>query len=262
MLMFLLSGVATFTGCSSNDEDLSNENPDVYESMGLIKRRGASDNDGIVVKLFERDGLKLQIVDITDQFESATYDSEKIPVKHVYVEQLPSAIQELAIRVGADLSTRICRMEYEGKYYYDIYSLVSSTITNIFNSDGERYDFYSTAEYEAFMSKVTNICCILVLKTERIKNVENAPNYLVGYWQNDWQHLLHDVYQQATVTLYPDFPFRITEVMAINDDGTGYLRTVKTYKDGTNEVALDPFTYVLTDYHKNEQYGDIDYSFK
>ena len=262
MLMFLLSGVATFTGCSSNDEDSSNENPDVYESMGLIKRRGASDNDGIVVKLFERDGLKLQIVDITDQFESATYDSEKIPVKHVYVEQLPSAIQELAIRVGADLSTRICRMEYEGKYYYDIYSLVSSTITNIFNSDGERYDFYSTAEYEAFMSKVTNICCILVLKTERIKNVENAPNYLVGYWQNDWQHLLHDVYQQATVTLYPDFPFRITEVMAINDDGTGYLRTVKTYKDGTNEVALDPFTYVLTDYHKNEQYGDIDYSFK
>ena len=44
--------------------------------------------------------------------------------------------------------------------------------------------------------------------------------------------------------------------------GTGYLRTVKTYKDGTNEVALDPFTYVLTDYHKNEQYGDIDYSFR
>ena len=95
-----------------------------------------------------------------------------------------------------------------------------------------------------------------------MKNAEGAPNYLVGYWQNDWQHLMHDHNQQATVALYPDLPFTITEVMALHDDGTGYLRTVKTYKDGTNEVALDPFSYVLTDYHGGEQYNYHGYYYK
>ena len=262
MLTLLLSGIATLAGCSSNDEDLLNQNQDDFERMGLTRRSGQQDNKGIVVKLFERNGLKLQIVDITNQFESATYEDKKIPVKHVFVEQLPSAIQDLVISTAANLNTRICRMEYEGEYYYDIYNMFSSTLVNIFNSNGERRNFQNNSDYDAFVSKAKEICCILVLTTERIKSAENAPNYLVGYWQTDWQHLLHDVYQQASVILYPDFSFSITEVMALNDDGTGYLRTVKTYKDGTNEVALDPFTYVLTDYHKNEQYGDIDYSFK
>ena len=262
MMTLLLSGLATLTGCSSSDEDLSGQDSDQYENLGLTRKEGVSDNNGIVVKLFERNGLKLQVVDITNQFESATFNDKKIPVNHVFVEQLPSAIQELVISTAADLSTRVCRMEYEGEYYFDIYSMLSSTVTNIFNSKGERHNFQGNGDYEAFVNRAKDICCILVLATERIKSTENAPNYLVGYWQTDWQHLLHDVYQQATVTLYPDFSFSITEVMAINDDGTGYLRTVKTYKDGTNEVALDPFTYVLTDYHKNEQYGDIDYSYK
>ena len=262
MLTLLLSGQATLTGCSSSDENLSDQDPDGYEIMGLTRKKGVSDSNGIVVKLFERNGLKLQIVDITNQFESATFNDKKIPVNHVFVEQLPPAIQELAISAGAALSTRVCRMEYEGEYYYDIYSMFSSYWIHIFNGNGEQHDFQSTAEYEAFMNKATNISCILVLKAERVKNAEDAPNYLVGYWQNDWQHLLHDVYEQATVALYPDFLFSITEVMSIHDDGTGYLRTIKTYKDGTNEVALDPFSYVLTDYHRNEQYGDIDYSFK
>lgn len=262
LVTLLLSGMATLTGCSSSDENPSYQDPDVYESLGLTRKKGVSESDGIVVKLFERGGLKLQVVDITNQFESATYEDKKIPVKHVFVEQLPSAIQSLVISAGEGMSTRVCRLEYEGEFYYDIYSLFSSTWINLFNSNGERHDFNSTVEYETFMSKATNVCCILVLTTERIKSAEDAPNYLVGYWQTDWQHLLHDVYQQASAALYPDFSFSITEVMAMNDDGTGYLRTVKTYKDGTNEVALDPFTYVLTDYHKNEQYGDIDYSFK
>ena len=262
LVTLLLSGMATLTGCSSSDENPSYQDSDVYESLGLTRKKGVSDSDGIVVKLFERGGLKLQVVDITNQFESATYEDKKIPVKHVFVDQLPSAIKDLAISAAADLSTRVCRMEYEGEYYYDILSMFSSTFINIFNSNGERRNFQGPADYEAFINKAKDICCILVMKTERIKSAENAPNYLVGYWQTDWQHLLHDVYQQASVELYPDFSFSITEVMAMNDDGTGYLRTVKTYKDGTNEVALDPFTYVLTDYHKNEQYGDIDYSFK
>lgn len=262
MLTLLLSGVTTLTGCSSNDENLSEQDPDQYEYLGLTRKKGSSDNNGIVVKLFERSGMKLQVVDITNQFESATYDNKNVPVKHVYVEQLPPAIQERAINAGAALSTRVCRIEYEGEYYYDIYSLLSSTITNIFDSNGERHSFHSVEEYEAFMSNATNIYCILVLVSETVKNAEGAPNYLVGYWQNDWQHLMHDENQQATVALYPDLPFSITEVMAFNDNGTGYLRTVKAYKDGTNEVALDPFSYVLTDYHGGEQYGYHGYYYK
>jgi hypothetical protein len=111
------------------------------------------------------------------------------------------------------------------------------------------------------MNEVTGLCCILVLTTETVKSIEGAPNYLTGIWQNDWQHLVHNDIQ-TDVAIYPDFPFSITEVLRLNDDFTGYLRTVKTYKDGRNEVALDPFRYELTDYHGGEQYGYHGYSFK
>ena len=259
MLALILSGVVNLAGCSSNDKEPSDYVQDVYgELTGLTRKSGVSDSYGIVVKLFERNGLKLQVVDITEQFESATFNSKKIPVNHVYVEQLPSAIQGLLF-MGT--GSRVCRMEYKGEYYYDIYSIVSSAMFNIYNSEGERHNFQSQADFESFMSKATDISCILVLTTEPVKNAEGAPNYLVGYWQTDWQHLTHDG-QQATVALYPNLPFSITEVMAFNDDGTGYLRTIKTYKDGTNEVALDPFNYVLTDYHGGEQYGYHGYYYK
>ena len=264
MLTLLLSGLVSFTGCSSNDENLSDQNSDQYESFGLTRKKGSDEKKGFVVRLFERNGLKLQVVDITDQFESATFFDKKILVNHVYIEQLPPEIQELAISAGEVLGTRVCRMEYEGEYYYDIYSGVSSRWADTFKSNGERYDFsfQSTAEYEMFMNKVTDISCILVLKSEPVKNAEGAPNYLVGYWQNDWQNLTHDHNQQATVALYPELSFSMTEVMAFRDDGTGYLRTVKDYKDGTNEVAFDPFTYVLTDYHGGDQYGYYGYYYK
>ena len=262
MLALIMSGVATLAGCSSNDEDASDHIQDVYgEIMGLTRKSGVSDSDGIVVKLFERNGLKLQVVDITEQFESATFNSKKIPVNHVYVEQLPSAIQELVINTGAAMDARICRIKYEGKYYYDIFSVVSSAMFYRYNSEGERHNFQGQTDFEAFMNNASDISCILILKTETVKNAEGAPNHLIGYWQTDWQHLTHSG-QQATVALYPDLPFSITEVMAFHDDGTGYLRTIKTYKDGTNEVALDPFNYVLTDYHGGEQYGYHGYYYK
>lgn len=257
-LTLILSGVATLAGCSSNDEDSSTVNSDFYESWGLTRKSGQSDSKGFVVKLFERNGLKLQVVDITEQFESATFFDKKVSVNHVFVEQLPAAIQKLAISYGEASGTRVCRMEYEGEVYYDIYSVFSSSWTNFFNSNGERHYFQD----EGFLSKVKDISCILVLTTEPMKNAEGAPNYLIGYWQTDWQHLVHDHNHQTTVTIYPDLPFSITEVMAFHDDGTGYLRTIKTYKDGTNEVALDPFNYVLTDYHGGEQYGYHGYYYK
>lgn len=259
MLTLVLTGVATLAGCSSSDDDQSSQDDYQYELMGLTRKRAMTNGSGIVVKIFERNGMKLQVVDITDQFESAYYfNNKKIPVNHVYVEQLPTAIQERVVVSG---NTRICRMEYEGEYYYDIFSMFSSSWTNLYNSKGERHDFNTTEEHKAFMNKVKDLSCILVLTTEVVKDAEGAPNYLVGYWQTDWQHLTHGD-QQTTVALYPDLPFSITEVMAFNDDGTGYLRTIKAYKDGTNEVALDPFSYVLTDYHGGEQYSYHGYYYK
>jgi len=262
MLALLLSGLTALTACSSSDDDPTSTDDSQYDLLGLTRRASQDVNSGIVVKLFERNGLKLQVVDITDQFESATYDGKRIPVSHVFVEQLPTAIQEKAINAGAALSTRVCRIEYEGEYYYDIYSLLSSTITNIFDSNGERCTFNSSDDYWALMNNAKDISCILVLTSQAVKSAEGAPNYLVGYWQTDWQHLTKSGGQQATVALYPDLPFSITEVLSFNDDGTGYLRTVKAYKDGSNEVALDPFSYVLTDYHGGEQYGYQGYYYK
>ena len=119
------------------------------------------------------------------------------------VEQLPSSIQGLLI-IGT--GSIVCRMEHKGEYYYDIYSIVSSAMFNIYNSEGERHNFQSQADFESFMSKATDISCILVLTTEPVKNAEGAPNYLVGYWQTDWQHLTHDG-RQATVALYPNLPY-------------------------------------------------------
>jgi hypothetical protein len=146
-------------------------------------------------------------------------------------------------------------LEYEGEAYYEIRNLLMSSISDFYDSKGERCNIPD------YKSVTEGACCILVLDTEIVKSAEGAPNYLIGIWQNDWQHLKH-TQGEAFINLYPDLPFSITEVMQLNDDFTGYLRTVKTYKDGRNEVALDPFRYELTDYHGGEQYGYHGYSYK
>ena len=177
MLALLLSGVATLAGCSSDDEDSVTADYSVtadddlfFEIMGLTRKKAQHSNKGVVIKRFEWNGLINQIVDVTDLFESATFFNQKVPVNHVYIEQLPTAIQEMA---GG--STRICRMKYKGEYYYDIYSLFSSTVLNIYNGNGERLIFHSTEEYEAFESKATNVCCILVLISKPVESGQGAP---------------------------------------------------------------------------------------
>ena len=100
------------------------------------------------------------------------------------------------------------------------------------------------------------------MNVEVVKDALNAPNYLVGIWQNDWQHLVDYDHQKATVSLYANLPFTITEVMNLSEDGTGYLRTIKEYKDGKKDIALDPFRYELTDYHGGNEYGYHGYFYK
>ena len=256
-IILIVSGLTALTGCSSNDEDTLVQ--DEWKSLGLTLTREQDKQDAkTVIDYYEQNGIKWHLIDITERFTEALFIDKYVPVSHVEYETLPTAIQPIGVGIGYVM--KVFQMEYHDEMYYEITNPFQSTAINIYNVNGERYDF-STVSFDDFMSEVKGLCCILVLDTEIVKSAEGAPNYLVGIWQNDWQHLIHDDVQ-ATVALYSDLPFSITEVMQLNDDFTGYLRTVKTYKDGRNEVALDAFRYELTDYHGGEQYGYHGYSYK
>ena len=254
-LTLMVSGTIALTGCSDDEDTSANGG---WESLGLTLTRDAGKQESrTVIESFERNGIKMHLIDITERFMGAQYNGKSVPVTHIELEKLPIAVQPIAKNWGsAGGVAKVFRIEYKGETYYDISSLFQSSVFNIFNNNGERCDFYSDIADE-----VKGVCCILVLDTETIKSAEGAPNYLVGIWQNDWQHVKH-YYGDAYINLYPDLPFSITEVMQLNDDFTGYLRTVKSYKDGNKEVALDPFRYELTDYHGGEQYGYHGYSYK
>lgn len=255
-IILIASGLTALTSCSSNDEDTPIQ--DEWESLGLMLTREQDKQDTMtVIDYFERNGIKFHLIDITERFVKALYyDDQFVPVTHVNLEALPDPIQTIARSWGQSGSvTKVFRLEYEGEAYYEIRNLLMSSISNFYDSKGERCNIPD------YKSVTEGACCILVLDTEIVKSAEGAPNYLIGIWQNDWQHLKH-TQGEAFINLYPDLPFSITEVMQLNDDFTGYLRTVKTYKDGRNEVALDPFRYELTDYHGGEQYGYHGYSYK
>lgn len=245
-------------GCSSGDEGITVE--DDWAAVGLTLTRDASmRDDATVIGQFERNGIKLRVIDITRRFTEAKYWQQSVPVSHVPMEQLPEAIKEKVYMWGMSSLTKLFRLEYNGKTYYDINSLLSSSMSNIFDSEGN--PFASSDDLEKITSEST-VTCIIVLNVETIKNADDAPNYLVGIWQNDWQHLIQGFEkEQAIVELYPNLPFSITEVIRFRDDGTGYLRTIKEYKDGQKDITLDPFNYELTDYHGGDSYGYHAYSY-
>lgn len=257
----MLALMVTTTACSSSEDDP--QVADEWTDKGLTPTREPGKQDAkTIVETFERNGIKLHLLDITERFSAASYWGETVPVAHIGLEDLPEGIRPIAQGRGRDgIITKVFRMEHQGETYYDIYNMFQSTLYNIFNDKGERHDFGSSS-YEDFMRAAKGVCCILVLTTENVKSAEGAPNLLTGIWQNDWHHVKSDPYGDTYVDLYPELPFSITEVMQLNDDFTGYLRTVKTYKDGHSEVALDPFRYELTDYHSSESYGTHSYSYK
>ena len=261
--VLLLLGMVAVAACSSS-MDMQGDNGSGKENTG---KQGNGDNDrngnkDIVIKTFERNGIKLQLVDITERFTEMSWETDKtVPVTHVRLENLPPGLRDAAENCGSSGRTEVFGMEYGGKTYYSLNSWILSTYINIFDEKGERCSFESFS-YETFVKDLSNLCCILVLDTEVVKSAEGAPNYLIGFWQNDWQHLTYDNGQQATVALYPDLPFSMTEVLKFRDDGTGYLRTVKAYKDGHDEIALDPFRYELTGYHGGKEYGYDGYYYK
>lgn len=255
LLQLLLTALQ---GCSSGDEGITVE--DDWAAVGLTLTRDASmRDDATVVGRFERDGVRLRVIDITRRFTEADYWQRSIPVSHVAMEKLPEAIKEKVYQWGMSGLTKLFRLEYNGKTYYDMTSLLSSSMFNIYDSEGN--PFVSYDDYEKIKNEAT-ASCILVLNVETIKNADDAPNYLVGIWQNDWQHLTQGSEKELDiVALYPDLPFSITEVMSFRDDGTGYLRTIKEYKDGQKDISLDPFNYELTDYQGGDSYGYHAYSY-
>lgn len=255
LLQLLLTALQ---GCSSGDEGITVE--DDWAAVGLTLTRDASmRDDATVVGQFERDGVRLRVIDITRRFTEADYWQRSIPVSHVAMEKLPEAIKEKVYQWGMSGLTKLFRLEYNGKTYYDMTSLLSSSMFNIY--DSEDNPFVSYDDYEKIKNEAT-ASCILVLNVETIKNADDAPNYLVGIWQNDWQHLTQGSEKELDiVALYPDLPFSITEVMSFRDDGTGYLRTIKEYKDGQKDISLDPFNYELTDYQGGDSYGYHAYSY-
>ncbi len=262
MIAWLLSGLMVLAGCSSSDEETLQSGDTDWVAHGLVLTRDASKhNSGTVVKYFERNGIKIHVLDITERFVQAKYWDEPVPVKHTQMESLPDAVKTICEMYGSSGLTKVFRLVYQGGTYYDISNIYSSSLFNLYDEHGEpaslSYDTYKELGAEA-----KDICCILVLDVESVKSAENAPNYLVGIWQNDWEHLTHDGGQTATIALYPELPFSITEVMSFRDDGTGYLRTIKAYKNGKSEIALDPFRYELTDYHGGDDYGYHGYYYK
>lgn len=261
-MALLLTGLMSLSGCSSNDDDETWLWGDDWSGLALT-RDASKQNAGILVRYFERSGIKLELLDITERFVEAKYWNGTVPVKHVPLENLPEAVRTLCVMHGSSALTKVFRIEYKGTTYYDIGNVFSNTIVNLYDDNGERPQL--SVSFDRLLSDSKDVCCILVLDTKIVKNADDAPNYLVGYWQNDWQHLVHNCGQQAavaTVALYPDLSFSMTEVMNFREDGTGYLRTIKEFKDGSKEVALDPFRYELTDYHGGEQYGYYGYYYK
>ncbi len=201
----------------------------------------------------ENRNMTLRLLDITDLYQEVCYVSWAVPVNHTRYDNLPNELKETVKTYGLMSPTQVYRMKWKGETVYHLFCAVMDDWTGVYKPSGERITFKTIQEYYQFLQEVSDVNCLLLIDTEVVKNAEGAPNLLVGTWQMDWEHLHHDITPNNSgideqVTLYDELPFSITEVCHFEADGTGYLRSVKTFKNGKIEVALDPFSYWLTDY--------------
>lgn len=204
--------------------------------------------------------MTLRLIDITSQYDMVGYQGKAVPVQHTSFDNLPEGLKETVKNWALSAQTQVYRMKWKGEEIYHLLCLFMDENTGVYRKSGERVAFASMTEYMQFLQEASDICCILLIDVEVVRSADGAPNLLVGTWQTDWRHLHHDVGVTGTgiddqVPLYADLPFSITEICQFEKDGTGYLRSIKTYRDGTQEMALDPFTYKMTDYLKQESEG-------
>lgn len=204
----------------------------------------------------ENRNMSLQLFDITDLYQEVHYGSIflnlAVPVRHTRFDSLPKGLKETVKNYGLSGPTQVYRMKWKGEAVYHLFCLVMDEDKSVYKSSGEQIRFATMDAYFQFLQEISDVECLLLINPEVVKNAEGAPNLLTGTWQMDWEHLHHDVLGNSgiddQVALYAGLPFSLTEVTRFESDGTGYLRSVKTYRNGKKEVSLDPFTYWLTHY--------------
>ncbi len=201
----------------------------------------------------ENRNMTLRLMDITDLYQEVNYQGWAVPVSHVSYQALPEGLKEIVKAYGLSFPTQVYRMKWNGETVYHLICSVYDDIIGVYKPSGERVSFASMEAYFRFLQEVSDVNCVLLVDVQVVRSAQGAPNLLVGTWQTDWKHLHHDIGPTSgideQVALYADLPFSITEVCHFNADGTGYLRTIKSFKNGSREVALDPFSYRLVDYH-------------
>ncbi len=197
--------------------------------------------------------MTLKLYDITYLYQKVVFAPYTVPVSHTEFDNLPKELKETVKNRALGADTQVYRMKWNGETVYQLICLVYDDDTGVFKESGERIYFNTLQEYSDFRMSVTDIECLILIKTIVKKDPSGATDLLTGTWMTDWEHLHHDIVMNSgiddQVALYDNLPFSITEVCKFNKDGSGYLRTVKTYKSGRQTASLDPFKYYITDYH-------------
>jgi hypothetical protein len=210
----------------------------------------------------ENRNITLRLMDITSLYQEVGYTpmgvvSLAVPVNHLSFQNLPTGLKEPVKQYALSAPSQVYQMKWRGETVYHLICPLVDDIIGVYKPSGERITFASMEAFFQFLQEISDVHCLLLIDTAVVKSAEGAPNLLEGFWQTDWLHLHHDIGGtngsgiDDQVELYADLPFSITEVCHFEQDGTGYLRTVKTLKNGKKEVAYDPFNYWLTDYQSN-----------
>ena len=231
------------------------ENNNGGEEMPILPE----ESYGVEIGTFyvENRNMTLRLMDITGLYQEVGYMSWAVPVNHISYQNMPTGLKEQVKQYALGASSQVYRMKWRGETVYHLICPLYDDIIGVYKASGERIPFSSMEAYLQFLQEISDVNCLLIIDTEVVKSVEGAPNLLEGTWQSDWLHLHHDISSTNSggiddqVELYADLPFSITEICHFKQDGTGYLRTVKTLKNGKKEVAYDPFNYWLTDYLSN-----------
>lgn len=258
LILFMFCLTALLFGC----EPIENNNGG--KEMPILPE----ESYGVEIGTFyvENRNMTLRLMDITSLYQEVGYIRWAVPVNHVSFQNLPEALRETVKGHALGASTQVYQMKWHGETVYHLICGVYDDITGVYKPSGERIVFPTMEAYFQFLQEVSDVKCLLLINTEVVKSTEGAPNILEGTWQSDWLHLHHDIGGvngsgiDDHVELYAELPFSITEVCHFKQDGTGYLRTVKTLKNGKEEVAYDPFNYWLTNYQSGPgAYKGYDY---
>lgn len=256
-ILFMFCLTALLFGC----EPIENNNGG--KEMPILPE----ESYGVEIGTFyvENRNMTLRLMDITSLYQEVGYIRWAVPVNHVSFQNLLETLRETVKAYALGSSTQVYQMKWHGETVYHLICRVYDEIRSVYKPSGERIVFSTMGEYLQFLQEVSDVNCLLLISTEVVKSAEGAPNILDGTWQSDWLHLHHDIGGgngsgiDDQVELYAELPFSISEVSHFKQDGTGYLRTVKTLKNGKKEIAYDPFNYWLTNFQSNDGFTGYDY---